>query len=314
MVARYLSKELQATVIGADVVELPTDFTLDWELDAFVHLPNTTSSTGTCINTQSTLQDLTLRLVRGTHFFLQKQYEQHHSRGRLNNPEDEMDEEDPAFIGQGYGLDAIICASGGWKGDPEPILEDSETDDQDKGGIFGSERRMEQDATQYVEAIDTMRRMNLDPVLAAGYIAQQYMNPNGLVVVIGATAALSPTPGMLGYGLAKAASHHFVQTLGACTGKSVVSKATRKAGRKVRRHLDALDTMTVVGILPTTIDTSANRKARPKENFDQWTKPYDIASEIGHWMKTPALRPHSGALVKVRPNLDGPGATFELAR
>ncbi len=135
-------------------------------------------------------------------------------------------------------------------------------------------------------------------------------------MVIGATAALQPTPGILGYGLSKCAAHFFVQTLGAITGKSAQTKSKRKESRRLRRHAENLDTMTVVGILPTMIDTPANRSANPKANFDQWTKPKDIAKEIGTWIETPPLRPHSGSLVKVTtPTGEGAkGSTFLLVR
>jgi dihydropteridine reductase len=133
-----------------------------------------------------------------------------------------------------------------------------------------------------------------------------------LFVVIGATAALSATPGMLGYGLAKAGTHHFIQTMGASTGKSLESKGKRKAGRRVRQCAENLDTMSVIGILPTIIDTPSNRVNNPKADFRLWTKPRDIAAEIGNWAKTPQLRPHSGSLVKISSTAEG--STFELVR
>ena len=131
-------------------------------------------------------------------------------------------------------------------------------------------------------------------------------------MVMGATAALSPTPGMIGYGVSKSAAHHFVQTLGATTGLAVSSKALRHEGRKARRHFESLDTMTVVGILPTMLDTPANRAANPDMDFDVCTKPLDIAKEIGTWISSPPLRPHSGSLVKVFTNAEG--THFQLAR
>lgn len=239
------------------------------ELDGFVRCP-----------LDSNLTIMTTQLVRGVNFYL-------HGKP---------------------GLDAIICASGGWQGDPPtPTFEDPSN---------MLEPEVEEGARLYADTIKTMRRVNLDPLIAAGYIAQHYMATNGLFASIGATAALSPTPGMLGYGLAKSAAHHFVQTMGACTGRSVEPKSVRKAGKRVRQHLEAMDTMTVVGILPTTIDTAANRRANPNDNFDKWTKPFDIAKEIGVWLETPSLRPHSGSLVKVYPKQtdEGRGATFELVR
>ena len=134
----------------------------------------------------------------------------------------------------------------------------------------------------------------------------------GLFVVIGATAALSSTPGMLGYGLSKVGAHHFVHTLGDTTGKSTASLSTRKRTKAMRQEAEYLDTLSVVGILPTTIDTPANRDAMPDADFDKWTKPVHIAKEIGTWITTPSLRPHSGSLIKVVGGESG--AVFQLAR
>lgn len=129
---------------------------------------------------------------------------------------------------------------------------------------------------------------------------------------MGATAALSPTPGMIGYGVSKSAAHHFVQTLGATTGMAVSPKALRKEGRKARRHYANLDSLSVVGILPTMLDTPTNRAANPDFNLDECTKPLDIAKEICTWISSPPLRPHSGSLIKVYTNPEG--THFQLVR
>ena len=131
-------------------------------------------------------------------------------------------------------------------------------------------------------------------------------------MVIGATAALSSTPGMMGYGVAKTAAHHLVQTMGATTGNALDTKIKRKIGRKFRQHAENLDTLSVVGILPTTIDTPSNRQFNPNADYSAWTKPNDIAQEIGRWVEMPPLRPHSGALVKV--SSQETGSTFEIVR
>lgn len=117
---------------------------------------------------------------------------------------------------------------------------------------------------------------------------------------------------MLGYGLAKAGSHHVVQTMGAITGKSLDTRIKRKEGRRFRQYAAHLDTMSVVGVCPTTIDTPSNRQVNPTADTDGWTKPRDIAIEIGKWVETPQLRPHSGSLVKVTSTKEG--STFEIAR
>jgi NAD(P)-dependent dehydrogenase (short-subunit alcohol dehydrogenase family) len=67
----------------------------------------------------------------------------------------------------------------------------------------------------------------------------------------GASAALGTTPGMLGYGLSKSATHFLVQSLAA-------EPLFRKA--------------TIAAILPTTIDTPANRAAMPDAKYEDWTK------------------------------------------
>jgi dihydropteridine reductase len=118
---------------------------------------------------------------------------------------------------------------------------------------------------------------------------------------------------MVGYGLSKTAAHHYVQTMGSITELALISKSQRKQAKQSRSLNEALDEMTVVGILPTKIDTPSNRKSEPDADFGTWTKPEHIAKEIGVWMDEPHLRPHSGSLVKVYATADG-GAKFQLAR
>lgn len=74
-----------------------------------------------------------------------------------------------------------------------------------------------------------------------------------------------------------------------------------------------MDTLSAIGILPTTIDTPSNRNAMEHADFDEWTKPEDIAKEIVTWMESPELRPHSGSLVKAV-TIKGIGTRLMLAR
>lgn len=224
----------------------------------------------------ASLEELTLQLTQGVIRHLDK-----------NNPK----------------LDAIVVASGGWTGDPS----DTPTDG-------ASEAELEVGAQKYARTVSKMMEMNLNPVVASGYVAQHFTGDDALFIVIGATAALNATPGMLGYGLSKSAAHHVVETIGACTGKSIEMKTVQKQGRKVRRGLSALDTLSVVGILPTKIDTPSNRAAEPNGNFSEWISPMLIAEEVCKWIENPALRPHSGSLVTVKPSKDGKEAIMELAK
>ncbi len=294
---KHLAEDLNVRVIGADVVE-PKKKDEAYLKGGFVELPVIPTSETT--TEPAGLPDLTMALTDGLYQLLEEDES-------LSNPE----------------LDAVICVAGAWEGDPSPPEVDSETP-----------RRLwlAEGAAAYAENIDTMMGKNLYPVLAAGYAAKHYMtaggrsehneygefegnssNDGGLFVAIGATAALGSTPGMLGYGLAKVATHHYLTTLGESTGKAVTTKSKRRETRRLRLESDYLQRLSVVGILPTTIDTQANREAMPDANFDEWTKSIDIAKEIGMWLEEPSLRPHSGSLVKVHPKKTG-GAEFRVAR
>lgn len=262
-VVRHLGKDLDMRVVGADVVGLPEGSSS--YLDAFIELPT--------FSQPAAIADVTAALIGGL--------------------SEVLDEEG--------GIDAIICASGGWMGDP-PLPKPDATDEDFMKGV-----------QEYGDTINKMLEMNLYPVLAAGYAANRFMTDEGLFVAIGATPALSATPGMLAYGLSKVATHHFVQTLGETTGKAMMPRKGRQKARHLRKNSEYLETLSAVGILPTTIDTPSNRKAMPAANFDEWTKAIDIAKEIGFWVETPQLRPHSGSLVKVHPAKGG-GAMFTLVR
>jgi len=281
-VSRHLSQNLNMKVLGADVAEeLPTELTDEWNLDGFIRLKE-----------NADLPELTTDLINGVHNYLQ---------------EIDTDGLDPRTGNDLSGLDCIVVASGGWEGDPPLVPRDKQSMLPDEQGAFLTEA-----AQSYTESVMRMRKMNLDPVIAAGFVAQHMCcDVNPLVVVMGAMAALSPTPGMVGYGLAKSSTHHLVKTLGVMNGNTLESKVMRGRGMDAQPpHLFPF--ITVVGILPTTIDTPSNRRAMPTGNFDQWTKPQSIALEIGSWVESPALRPHSGSLVRVYASPDGEGSVFEL--
>ena len=316
---KHLSMDLGVRVIGADVVEPRTNDEV-YLKGGFVELPTTIQTSETTTGPAG-LPDLTMALTDGLYQLLE---------GGNEGTQKEK-------------LDAVICVAGAWEGDPDPLPLlslndiDGEVDGEDDDESEDSSRRLwlGAGAAAYAENIERMMGKNLHPVLAAGYASQHYMtaggrtaqdeygefigddedNDGGLFVAIGATAALGGTPGMLGYGLSKVATHHFLQTVGETSGKAVTHKSKRKSTRKMRLDQRYLNKLSVVGILPTTIDTPANRQAMPDANFEEWTKSFDIAREIGMWLREPALRPHSGSLVKVHPKKKGVGgAEFRVAR
>jgi NAD(P)-dependent dehydrogenase (short-subunit alcohol dehydrogenase family) len=126
-----------------------------------------------------------------------------------------------------------------------------------------------------------------------------FKNKTGLFVAIGAAAALGPAPGLLAYGMSKNAVNYIVQTIG-------------QKGELIRISEQQ---PTVVAILPSMLDTPANREQAPEgTDFSKWTKVEHIAEEIGHWIKMPALRPNSGSLVKVIYHSKSGKSVFRLVR
>lgn len=89
-------------------------------------------------------------------------------------------------------------------------------------------------------------------------ISSRFLKPGGVLTLTGADAALKGTPGMIGYGMAKAAVHQLTKSL-----------AEEKSGLP--------DNSLVVSILPITLDTPMNRKWMPKADFSTWTPSSFIA-------------------------------------
>lgn len=52
---------------------------------------------------------------------------------------------------------------------------------------------------------------NVKSAAATAHLASQFLEPGGLLVFSGAGAARGPTPGMAGYGMAKAATHQLAR-------------------------------------------------------------------------------------------------------
>lgn len=98
---------------------------------------------------------------------------------------------------------AVVCTAGGWTG----------------GGVGDA---------GLAASTDAMLRVCLQPAIDAARLAGDFLEPQGTVVLTGAAAALGPTPGMLGYGMAKAATHHLVRSLAAAPEPGV----RRERGRE----------------------------------------------------------------------------------
>ena len=99
----------------------------------------------------------------------------------------------------------------------------------------------------------------------------------GTVVCVGTRAALRPFPGAAGYVASKAALLAFVRALDA-------------------EYRD--DGVRINAVLPSVIDTPANRSAMPDADHGAWVHPDEIATVI-HFLSTDASSPVSGAEVPV---------------
>lgn len=212
-------------------------------------------------------------------------------------------------MSDGVFLDCIVVASGGFVPDPvapKPV----------GVGVPLPREQYLQSAHDYSSTANTLIQRNLYPVIASSFLAQHFMNPkSSLLVMIGATAALHPTPSTIGYGTSKAAAHHCLQSIGAATGKGQESRANAQVGRRVRQHLPSLDNLSAIGLLPLALDTPANRDSMPDADTSSWTSIPALTEEISRFLTTPQLRPHSGSLIKVFNNKDGSGSAYlELIR
>ena len=112
-------------------------------------------------------------------------------------------------------------------------------------------------------------------------MGSKLLNENGLLVFTGASVVASGgTSFMAGYGMAKAATHHLVQSIS--SGDDLASGCA------------------VLAILPETIDTPENRVNMPDANFMSWTPMGHICDEIFKWAEVNESRPESGSMLHVR--------------
>ncbi len=99
----------------------------------------------------------------------------------------------------------------------------------------------------------------------------------GRIVAVGSRAGEQPAARLAAYACSKAALHMLVR----CAAEEL-----RGAG------------ITVNAVLPSIIDTPANRAAMPGADFSRWVKPEAVAEAV-HWLASPAAAEISGALVPV---------------
>jgi len=126
---------------------------------------------------------------------------------------------------------------------------------------------------------DRMLNLNLRTayVLAQAVVPGMLQRGRGAVVSVSAKAALDHGAGASAYAASKAASLALMDSLAA---------ETRGTGVRVN------------SVLPSIIDTKANRAAMPDAKFDTWPKPEDIAKVI-LFLASDAAKVVHGAAVTV---------------
>lgn len=150
-------------------------------------------------------------------------------------------------------LDAVVCTAGGWAG----------------GGAGDAPDAL-------VSSIDNMLSVCLRPAVTAAHVACKHLSPSGVFVVIGSAAAVKPTPDMLGYGLAKTATHHLLLSVAPPTGKD---EAT---GKRNPNRLPAGSR--AYAVLPKVLDTPSNRKWMSEgADLSTWTPLAHVAEKIYTW-------------------------------
>jgi NAD(P)-dependent dehydrogenase (short-subunit alcohol dehydrogenase family) len=130
-----------------------------------------------------------------------------------------------------------------------------------------------------LEDFEAQLRLNLRPT----YLVTQAALPHllaaggGSIVCVGSRAAVAPFRGASGYVTAKAAVIAFAQA---------VAAEYRADGIRCN------------AILPSVIDTPANRAAMPDADHDRWVAPEEIAGVIAHLFSGDSA-PVSGAAIPV---------------
>jgi NAD(P)-dependent dehydrogenase (short-subunit alcohol dehydrogenase family) len=129
-----------------------------------------------------------------------------------------------------------------------------------------------------IKSWQRMHALNLLTAVNASHAALPHLakSPAGRIVNIGAMGALQAGAGMGPYAASKAGVHRLTEAL-----------AAEHKGK-----------ITVNAVLPSTIDTAANRASMPKSDFSKWVTPQELA-EVILFLVSDAASAVTGALIPV---------------
>ncbi len=143
------------------------------------------------------------------------------------------------------------------------------------GGFAGGRPVAETDD----ETWDRMMSLNLRPafLITRAVLPAMIEAGRGRIVAVGSRAGVDPTPTLSAYGVSKAGLNALIQTIAA----------------EVRD-----DNITANVVLPSVIDTPANRTAMPDADHSKWVSPEAVAEQI-FWLCSEQAAEISGALIPV---------------
>lgn len=76
-----------------------------------------------------------------------------------------------------------------------------------------------------------------------------------------------------------------------CLKQGMSKAATHHLALSTKEDLELRKGCKLVCMLPSVIDTEANREAMPGADFNTWTSPNDIATKVEQWCTNQASRP-----------------------
>ncbi|KAL3863519.1 hypothetical protein ACJMK2_005272 [Sinanodonta woodiana] len=179
--------------------------------------------------------------------------------------EEDVIQEVDKLLGE-HKLDAIFCVAGGWA-----------------GGNAASK--------DFIKNCDLMWKQSVWASAISANIAAKHLKDGGLITLPGAAPAVGETPGMIGYGMAKAAVHQLVKSL-----------AAPNSGLPPKSN--------AVAILPVTLDTPMNRKWMSTADFTTWT-PLDFVAGLFYKWTSGEEQPKNGSLVKLTTKEGNTELSFE---
>jgi len=146
------------------------------------------------------------------------------------------------------------------------------------GGFAGGQNVVETDDATFQRMFDLNVNVLINILRASIPVLRK--SGSGRIVAIGSRAALEPGAGVGAYSASKAAMLSLVKT---------VAIENRDSS------------LTANVILPGTMDTPANRKAMPGEDFSKWVQPSNVAS-LAVWLASDAAKEVTGAAIPVYGN------------